>query len=298
MFSAHHELARAYLNKSAQGLTFDDIDADRAGFDKACKKLKGPRIKTVRDFVITDDNIKVRIYRNSPNVLPVIVFFHGGGFVLGSIDSHDSVARNICKYSNCVVMSVEYGLAPEYKYPSQREQGKKVIKWLVANAKDYSLDAAKIFLAGDSAGGAICMEISMGSKPGTFIGQILIYPSFDPRLETGSMEQYGKGHFLSKDMLVKFWDLYGVNQQTYWPPKLDALQNVPKTLIITGEKDVLKDEGYNMSELLKQADKTVEYKCYGDMLHGFLQLPSVISKKKQAYEQIARFVNATLHGGD
>lgn len=290
MAKPHHEIARAYLNKSTRSFSFDDIEGARRKFETMSKTQKGPRVKYVKDIIVSDESINVRVYRNSLEKLPVIVFFHGGGFVLGSIDSHDSVARFICKYTGCVVASVNYGLAPKYKYPVQNRQGQQVVNWLIKNGETQNIDTSKIFLAGDSAGGAILLEVAM-AMGAIFSGLILVYPAVDPRLNTKSMQKYGRNHFLTKDMLVNFWDLYGVDKNTYWPPANSKLIALPPTLIITGEKDVLKDEGHDLADKLAVLNVPVTYKCYADMLHGFLQFPGVISKKKQAFAQINEFVH-------
>lgn len=291
MAKLHHEIARAYLNKSTKRFSYDNINAARKKFEAMSRTAKKPHIKYVNDVQINPKTgLKVRIYRQTNAKTSVIVFFHGGGFVLGSINSHDSVVRNLCKYTNYAVVSVEYSLAPEYKYPTQSKQGGEVIDWLINNSQAENLDNTNIFLAGDSAGGAILLELAMASKRGSFSGLILAYPTLDPHLATDSMQKYATGHFLTKQMLEKFWQWYRPTKN-YWPPKDAKLVKLPPTLIITAEKDVLKDEGRNLADRLKSLNVSVEYMCYKDMLHGFLQFPGVVSKKKQAFAQIAKFIN-------
>ncbi len=135
----------------------------------------------------------------------MVIYFHGGGFALGSIDSHDSVCRSIAKSVDCVVLSVEYSLAPEATYPVPVRQGLEVVRWLRHDMVLEDVDTSSIFLAGDSAGGNIALAMAVNPrldcKPK---GLVMIYPALDPRLATKSMEQYATGHFLTKGMLVEF----------------------------------------------------------------------------------------------
>ena len=291
MAKLHHEIARAYLNKSTSRFLGVDINDARKKFEAMSKTAKKPHIKYVNDVQINPKTeLKIRIYRQTKAKSALIVFFHGGGFVLGSVNSHDSVARNLCKYTNHAVVSVEYSLAPEYKYPTQSKQGIEVVDWLINNSQVENLDNTNIFLAGDSAGGAILLELAMASNPGLFSGLIMAYPTLDPRLVTDSMQQYATGYFLTKQMLEKFWQWY-CPTKNYWPPTDEKLEKLPPALIITAEKDVLKDEGCNLADRLKFLNVPVEYTCYIDMLHGFLQFPGFVSKKKQAFAQIAKFID-------
>lgn len=286
----HHTIARAYLNRSVSKFSYDDIADARKRFDKMSQAGKVTKISHVQNLNISSENIQVRVYRDTYRTAPAIMFFHGGGFVLGSIESHDRVARNLCKHTGCVVVSVGYNLAPEYKYPYQTKQAKLVYDWLTASVESLNIDKNQIFLLGDSAGASILLDFAMKHKTTAIRGTVLVYPTLDPRLGTVSMQQYASGYFLTKQMLQKFWQWYAVPKK-YWPPADAKLEKLPPTLIITAEKDVLKDEARNLAERLELLKKPVEYTCYKDMLHGFLQFPGVVSKKQQAYRQIAEFIN-------
>lgn len=288
----HHKITKAYLNRAVQKFTLIDVQQARKNFDAASSNKLKLRIKSVKD-ISCSSRIKLRYYRNnlSSIKLPVVVYFHGGGFALGSINSHDSVCRYIAKFASCVVLSVEYSLAPESAYPIPVEQGLEVLRWLEDNQLD-DVDTSNIFLAGDSAGGNIALAMGISPELSSKLsGLVLIYPALDPRLATRSMEQYATGHFLTKQMLAEFWDLYLGNTDTYALPSTAELKLLPPVLVIAAEKDVLKDEGLELVYKLRTAGVKVDYECYSDMLHGFVQFPRIASKKKQAFQQIARFVS-------
>ena len=122
-------------------------------------------------------------------------------------------------------------------------------------------------------------------------GLVLIYPALDPRLGTKSMEQYATGHFLTKQMLVEFWDLYLANGHKYELPNEPELRLLPSVLVIAAEKDVLKDEGLEFVDRMHNAGKKVEYECYDDMLHGFVQFPKIASRKVRVFKRISLFIS-------
>jgi acetyl esterase len=190
------------------------------------------------------------------------------------------------------VVSVEYSLAPESLYPTPVKEGLEVLDWLNHFGAKEGLDNSNVFLAGDSAGGNIVLN--MATDPtlhSTLKGLVLIYPSLDPTLSTKSMQQFATGHFLTKSMLVEFWGLYEGDKGLYQLPTDTALKDLPPTLLIAAEKDVLRDEGFDFAEKLRSFNKDVEYECYSDMLHGFMQFPKIASKKVQAFGRIAAFIS-------
>ena len=291
MIKLRHKLTKAYLNVATKKFTLKDIATARTRFDAASKNRLKLRLKSVRDT--SANSIKLRVYRNDTTQakLPVVVYFHGGGFVLGSIESHDSICRYISKYSNCVVVSVEYSLAPESPYPAPVNEGLEILKWLHNNGEKEGIDTSMVYLAGDSAGGNIALSMATNSSLHTTLkGLILIYPTLDPKLSTASMQQYATGHFLTKSMLVEFWEFYQRGRGPYKPPTDSELEGLPPVLIIAAEKDVLRDEGLGFAKRLRSLNKEVEYACYNDMLHGFVQFPKVASKKVQAFRRIATFI--------
>lgn len=294
MIELRYKLTKAYLTKATQKFTLDDISAARKLFDNASSSMYKRKITSVKNVTTTGDaGIGLRIYRDtrSSDKLPVVVYFHGGGFALGSVNSHDSICRSICKYSNCVVVSVEYSLAPEAPYPTPINEGLEVLQWLQQNGVKQNIDTNQIYLAGDSAGGSIAIKIASDPRLHTALkGLILIYPTLDPTLSTESMQQYATGHFLTKSMLRQFWELYQSGESTYQPLTKLELRLLPPVLVIAAEKDVLRSEGLDFVKELRTLGKEVDYECYSDMLHGFVQFPRLISKKTKVFKRIAAFI--------
>jgi len=263
----HLRIAQAYLDNAGKKLNLNEIQTARQKFDAALDNRFKLKIKSVQDTA-TDGGIKLRIYRNdaSKTQRPLIVYFHGGGFVLGSINSHDSICRYLAKSTNCAVISVEYSLAPEATHPVPVNEGLQVLQWL-QHSQLEGIDISKIFLAGDSAGGTISLGMATDPRLTTSLqGLILMYPTLDPGLSTGSMEQYATGHMLTKAMLKEFWGMYEGDKR-YLAPTDAELKTVPPVLLISGGKDVLRDEGLALVERLRALGKDVEYECYDDMLH-------------------------------
>jgi acetyl esterase len=290
MTKLHHQIAKAYLNNAGKKLNLKDLETARKNFDAALDNRFKQRIASIQNTA-TDSGTKLRIYRNnsSPAKRPVIVYFHGGGFVMGSITSHDSVCRDLAKATACAVISVAYSLAPESKHPVPIEEGLQVLGWLQRSDDLNGIDASRIFLAGDSAGGTIALGIATDPRLAIRLnGLVLIYPALDPDLSTESMEQLATGHFLTMAMLKEFWNMYQGDTAYHVPTDVE-LNTLPPVILISGGKDVLRDEGFALVKKLHALGKDVEYAYYDDMLHGFMQHPRIVSRKTQAMQQIADF---------
>lgn len=258
-------------------------------------------VAEVKDFMI--DDIPVRLYRNSnkPNQ-PIIVYFHGGGFVLYDVNSHDNNTRRLCAMNDCTVISVEYKLAPEHTFPAAQEDGFKVIEYLYKNATKLNIDATKIVVCGDSAGATISACIAHHYKNHDKIklaAQVLIYPWVDGKIESASIEKYKEGYLLDKEAIIWF-------QQTYTPNVEDRLKptcsptyhkdfsNLAPAFIITAEYDPLKDEGYIYHKKLSEAGNISVYKDYKNLVHGFFNFPGVDKEVMQCYYDIQAFLKKVL----
>ncbi len=258
-------------------------------------------VEEVKDFKI--DNIKVRLYKNStePNQ-KVIIYAHGGGFVYYDIESHDYVTRRLCAMNDCTVISVDYRLAPEHTFPAAHKDFYKVIKYVAENASDLGIDATKIIVAGDSAGGnlaACACHYFKQHKTIKIAAQILIYPWLDGKIASASIEKYKAGFLLSKDAILWF-------QQKYTPNKIDRLnpevspiyhtdfRNLAPAFVLTAEYDPLKDEGKAYADILKENGNVVLYKDYKDLVHGFFNIPKLSDEAMQSYYDIQAFLKKTV----
>ncbi len=297
-----------YVNK-VQPLREDDpadIKAERKKVIKSSNLGKllfdsKKEILEIRDFSIED--VPVRLYRNSnAPAQKVIIYFHGGGFVLYNIDSHDYVARRLCAMNDCTVISVDYKLAPEFTFPAAHLDAYKVIEYIANHGNELGIDPAKMIVAGDSAGGnlAACATHHFKRKGNLSIAaQVLIYPWVDGKLDTSSIEQYKNGYLLTKKGIQWFQKTYTPNPEDYCNPEVspvyhDDFSNLPPCFILTAEYDPLKDDGKSYADKLQNHNNTVLYKDYKELIHGFFNLPKLSSESMQAYYDIQAFISKVV----
>lgn len=247
--------------------------------------------------------IPIRIYQpsDSPN-LPLIVYYHGGGFVLRDIDSHDRVCRRIAHVNDAVVISIGYRLAPEWKFPTPHQDCYDATVWAAQNASTYGANTEKIVVMGDSAGGNLATVVArMARDLGTpkITAQVLIYPTSDARLDHPSIEKYSKGYLLTKELIQWFISHYKSKDSDILDPNFSPLlaadlTNMPPAYIFTAEYDPLKDEGKAYSDKLKSAGNEVIYKEFGGMIHGFFNMPKFAKSALVAHEEIRDFLKPIL----
>lgn len=258
------------------------------------------------DYQIMDGghNIPVRIF--SPKItgeFPVLLFFHGGGWVTGNIDSYDRVCTNMAAKTNCTVVSVDYRLAPEHRFPAAVEDCYLAAKAVFSHPELLNTTADKITLIGDSAGGNLAAAVCLMAKQrGDFAPkqQILLYPAtYNDHTESSpfpSIRENGKDYFLTSQRVQDYMDLYMSSledkQNPYFAPLLaEDLTGQPRTLIITAEFDPLRDEGEAYAARLTQFGNDVTLYRIEDALHGFISLRSGFSHVKKAYRYINEFLN-------
>jgi acetyl esterase len=283
-----------------------DIEGDRKRSLRATRlgKLLLDRkipIKEIRDFAIQD--VRVRLYRNSPAAdQKLIVYFHGGGFVFYNIDSHDYVARRLCAMNDCIVISVDYRLAPEYAFPAAHEDAYTVIQYIAAHSSVFGIDPNKIILAGDSAGGNIsacaCHHFK-NDKNVRIAAQVLVYPWIDGKIDSPSIEQYKEGFLLTKKSMQWFQKTYTPNREDYCNPAVSPIYcedftDMPPCFVLTAEYDPLKDEGRAYAEKLEASGNVVLYKEYKELVHGFFNLPGLSRESMQAYYDIQSFIKKVI----
>jgi len=243
-----------------------------------------PEVYNVIDIKIPVEggNIKARYYRgiNNPhnNILPITIFFHGGGWVIGDLETHDVVCRQLSNEGNFDVIAIDYRMGPEYRFPTAINDSIAAITWVKNNTSNLPIDINKIAVCGDSAGGNIATVCCINSKInlGTPISfQALIYPSTHMGAHYTSKEKYD-GYILSKPLMSWFEDKYiDKNQLNDWraaPILFNDLTKLPPTLIVVAGCDPLKDEGIAYGEKLKKAGNNVETKVFDGQIHGFLTM--------------------------
>ncbi len=250
---------------------------------------------------VTDTNangVPVRIYNNSSTTnQPVIIYYHGGGFVLYGIYSHDYVCRRLCAMNNCIVVSVDYRLAPEHTYPAAHDDAYTALQWIRQNIGNYGGNANSLIVAGDSAGGnlAACMAHRCKAEGIALKAQILIYPWIDGKLSNPSIDRNGKGFLLEKPTLFWFQKQYTPRKEDQCAPALSPCYQTDFTglapaFILTAQLDPLLDDGHLYYQQLKAAGNMVEYTEYPKLFHGFFNLPHVHRNAMQAYTDIKNFI--------
>lgn len=242
-------------------------------------------------------DIPIRIYKpvqSTNEKLPILVFYHGGGWVIGNLDTHDNVCRILTNQANCIVVSVDYRLAPEHKFPVAVDDAFAALQWVAQHAGEIGGDADKIAVGGDSAGGnlATVMTIIAKEKRGPkLVYQLLIYPSTGVG-HTKSYDENGEGYYLTKDLMAWFRKHYmnspeDANDPYFSPYLYDDVHDLPPAFVMTAEYDPLRDDGKAYADKLKSAGVDVQYIEYEGMIHGFVTLANVIDTGKTALEDAA-----------
>jgi len=241
-------------------------------------------------------DIPVRIYTpNGEGPFPSLVFYHGGGWVIGDLDTVDVPCRLLANRANCVVVSVDYRLAPEHKFPAAADDAYAAAKWVVENGPSIKVDSSRVAVGGDSAGGNLAAVVSLMARDKNEIDlayQLLIYPVTNHSYETVSYRDNADGYLLTKDSMIWFWDHYlrdpqdGENPYAS-PLKAEDLSGLPPALVITAEFDPLRDEGEAYAQRLKEAGVSVEETRYNGMIHGFFWMPGTLDQGMKAVNQAA-----------
>ncbi|WP_142687692.1 alpha/beta hydrolase [Chitinophaga polysaccharea] len=246
-----------------------------------------------KTIALTGRAINIRIYRpDDKKGLPALVFFHGGGFFKGSLDSHDRPLRQLANLSGVVVISVDYRLAPEYPFPHGLNDCIDATQWIMQHAAELDIDSRYIAVAGDSAGGTLATTVA--GKLKNLACQILIYPLTGCTLDTPSWRAFAEGPVLTLEKGIELWEYYTEDRIKAAPIFNDDLSGMPDTFIITAEYDPLRDEGMAYAEKLRHANVQVTEKLYPKMIHGFVQMGGVIDQGKEAITAIAAYTRYKL----
>ena len=229
------------------------------------------------------DGVPVRVYRPSAATnLPIVVVFHGGGWVIGNVEQYDGIARWLSSASGAVVVSVDYRLAPEHPFPAPLDDCWTALQWAAAHASEIGGDASRIAVAGDSAGGnlaAVCALRARDAGGPALALQALVYPVSDCNFATASYLANGEGYLLEAEQMRWFVDCYttGHVDPSDWqvsPLRAPDLAGVAPAVILTAEYDPLLDDGAAYADRLRDAGVAVEYRCFEGMIHSFFGLPA------------------------
>jgi acetyl esterase len=250
------------------------------------------------------DFIPVRVYTPRGEApLPVIVYYHGGGWVVGNLDAADVLCRQLANGVNSIVVSVDYRLAPEHKFPAATEDAYAAVVWVLEHAVSLGADPNRIAVGGDSAGGNLAAVVSLMARDKgiPFIKfQLLVNPVTHYSFETDSYRDNAEGYGLTTNTMRWFWDHYLANEQDgrhpYASPLLDNdLSSLPPALVLTAEFDPLCDEGEAYAEKMKAAGIPVEAKRYDGMVHGFILQTGAYDQGRKAVEHAVSALRKSLY---
>jgi acetyl esterase len=287
------------------GLLEPTVAAGRARYRRETLAFRGPmtKVAAVRDLEIAGPSGPLRARHYAPDDgegAPLTVYFHGGGFVIGDLDTHDEPCRILCHYAGVHVLSVEYRLAPEHPFPAALEDATAALAWAQANAATLGGDPTRVSIGGDSAGAnlsaVVCCLTSRGKPP---LAQLLIYPPTDGTTPRRSYELFGEGFFLSAKDRAAFGRYYAAGATPHddarrSPLRASDLSNLPPALVITAGFDPLRDEGEAYAQALATAGTVTRLEKYPSLGHGFIHMTGVCPAARRAMLSIAREWRALL----
>jgi acetyl esterase len=254
-------------------------------------------------------DLQLRHYRpvtdaGNGETLPVLVWFHGGGWVIGNIETHDSLCRSLANAAQVAVTSVEYRLAPEHPFPAGLDDALAAIRWVAANGSTLGIDPERLAVGGDSAGGnlaaAACQRLRDAEPSVRF--QLLVYPVLDARFATRSIDENAEGYFLTKEAMLWFREHYlSGGEGDPDDPRVSpgcapesAMVGLPPGLVITAEYDPLRDEGEIYGERLQAAGVNMAVSRYDGVIHGFMAMADLIPDGRAAIDEAAKALRAVL----
>ncbi|MBY0337452.1 MAG: alpha/beta hydrolase [Acetobacteraceae bacterium] len=242
----------------------------------------GPEMAESRDVWVSlrGRRIALRLHRPRTDVaLPVLVYLHGGGWVWGSIDTHDRLMREYAAAAGCAVLGVDYALSPEAIFPTALEESRAVARWVAREGASLGLDGSRIVIGGDSAGANLAAGAALldreGGSPLPLRGLLLNYGVFDHHLDTPSYREFAEGYTLTREKMRFYWDAYCpdpvARHSPFASPLRAELSGLPPVLLHIAELDVLASENFAMAERLRAAGISLEMQCFPGTLHGFLR---------------------------
>lgn len=272
------------------------VAESRAGFDAltAMIGVQAPEPKSIREIQIPGPNGAIRTLVITPNSeragpLPALIYYHGGGWVIGSPESHQREACYYAHAGDCVVVVPDYRLAPEHPFPAAPQDCYAVLEWVAANGAQLGVDGRHIAVGGDSAGGnlsAVVSQMARDRKGPRIALQLLVYPATRMGADTASYRDCGDGYFLTAKAMKWFFDQY-LRKPEDWDDPLASpllakdLSNLPPALVMTAGFDPLRDEGAEYADRLTEAGVPVEYICYRNQIHGFVSMAGAIDEGRE-----------------
>lgn len=251
--------------------------------------------------------LRYRVYSPSAgaeDILPGLIFFHGGGLVAGNLDTHDPLCRALCNETGCRLIAVDYRLAPEHPFPAAVQDAYAATVWITRNAWALGLDAERIGIVGDSAGGtlaAVVCQLAGTMREARLALQLLLCPILDWAEETPSRHAFAEGYLVDRDMMQRDMAWYLPPGTSTWhrhvSPLRANLRGHPPAYIHTAECDPLRDEGHAYAERLRAAGVAVHHTCHAGMVHLFYGLGGIVPHARMAHRQIGEDIRDAMTGG-
>ena len=250
-------------------------------------------------------DLPLRIYTpEGAAPFPILVYFHGGGWVICNLDTHDGICRSLANGGGCVVVSVDYRLAPEHRFPAAPEDCYAATCWMAEHGRAIGGDPARIAVGGDSAGGTLATVVTLMARDRggpSLAHQLLVYPVTDHGYDTASHREFAAGYMLNKDLMTYFWSQYLRDEADERSPYVSPLRapnlgGLPSALVITAEYDPLRDEGEAYAARLRDAGVPVTLSRYDGVFHPFFGMPAVLDQAQSARQEAAAALWAAFAG--
>jgi acetyl esterase len=269
---------------------------ERRGFTQP----EAPAVAEIRDLR-GEDGVAMRLYRPASGRLPLLIYFHGGGWTIGDIETHDVLCRQLANGSGCAVLSVDYRMGPECRFPAAVDDCIAATRFARREAAALGIDADRVAVGGDSAGGnlAAVVAIALRDAGEALAFQLLIYPATDMRAVAPSHRHNGQGYLLTAESIAYYRGNY-IEDEASWSdwrasPLLAAdLSGLPPALVLTAGFDPLRDEGRQYADALSAAGNRVQYVCFERQIHGFITMARVIAEADSAVDLCAAVLRRSL----
>jgi acetyl esterase len=270
-------------------------------------RVAGPEVAKVEDRTVSwrDAEVPVRIYTPAgTGPFPILIWCHGGGMVVGDLETADATARHLTVETGCVTVSVDYRLAPETKFPGACDDCYAAAVWASDNAASIQGDASRMAVGGDSAGGnlaAVLAQMARDRAHPSFAIQLLIYPMTSVDFETSSYRDNADGYLLTRDSMKWYWEQYldsddDAEHAYAVPSTARSFRDLPPALVITAEFDPLRDEGEAYAKKLEAAGVPVTSTRYDGMIHGFFAMAGTVDKSDRAIAEAAEAMKKAFAG--
>jgi acetyl esterase len=283
--------------------TQESIAAYLKGARRPVDRPSGVGVDLVEDLVVGERDVPVRIYRpTSGQPLPALVYYHGGGWVVGDLEMHDDTCRMLATAAHCIVVSADYRLAPEHRFPIPLDDCWSVLRWAASDLSDRGWDGSRLAVGGTSSGGNLAAAVALRARnEGVPLSlQLLLYPALDSTMATPSWHEFSERYFLTAPQMAWYWRQYAddpdlLDLPEVSPSRSTDLSGVAPALVVTAECDVLRDEAETYAERMRAVGIPVRLWRFKGQIHGFLSLGATLPEVQAAKLGIASFVGTVFN---